>query len=41
MLTKYIYGNKEFSEDNIMLRDLKFIKTFTINEFKIFFGVKK
>lgn len=41
MLTKYIYGNKEFSEDNIMLRELKFIKTFTINEFKIFFGVKK
>lgn len=41
MLTKYIYDNKKFSEDIIMLRDLKFIKTFTINEFKILFGVKK
>lgn len=41
MLTKYIFDSKEFSADAIVLRDLKFIKTFTIDEFKIFFGIEK
>lgn len=40
MLTKYIFDNMEFSADAIVLRDLKFIKTFTIDEFKKFFRVK-
>lgn len=41
MLSKYIFDSKEFSADVIVLRDLKFIKTFTIDEFKAFFGIKK
>ena len=41
MLSKYIFDSKEFSADVIVLRDLKFIKTFTIEEFKAFFGIKK
>lgn len=40
MLTKYIFDNMEFSADAIVLRELKFIKTFTIDEFKKFFRVK-
>lgn len=38
MLTKYILESKEFSVDTIVFRELKFIKTFTVNEF---FGVEK
>ena len=41
MLTKYIFDSKEFSADTIVLQDLKFIKTFTVDEFKIFFGIEK
>lgn len=41
MLTKYILESKEFSADTIVLRELKFIKTFTVDEFKEFFGVEK
>jgi len=41
VFTKYIFDSKEFSADAIVLRDLKFIKTFTIDEFKIFFGIEK
>ena len=41
MLTKYIFDSKEFSADAIVLRDLKFIKTFTIDEFKTFFRIEK
>ena len=37
MLAKYILESKEFSADAIVLRELKFIKTFTVNEFKDFF----
>lgn len=41
MLTKYILESKEFSADAIVLRELKFIKTFTVDEFKDFFEVEK
>ncbi len=41
MLAKYILESKEFSADAIVLRELKFIKTFTVNEFKDFFGIEK
>lgn len=41
MLTKYILESKEFSADAIVLRGLKFIKTFTVNEFKEFFRIEK
>lgn len=39
MLTKYILESKEFAAEVIVLRDLKFIKTFTVDEFKSYFGV--
>lgn len=41
MLTKYILESREFSANAIVLRELKFIKTFTVNEFKDFFGIEK
>lgn len=40
MFKKYKYDNLKFSADAIELRDLKFIRTFTVDEFKNFFRVR-
>ena len=41
MFTKYILENKELSTASVELRNLKFIKTFTVEEFKASFGCNK
>lgn len=41
MLTKYIIESKEFVGDLIVLRDLNFIRTYTVDEFKEIFNIQK
>lgn len=41
MFTKYILENKELSTASVELRNLKFIKTFTVEEFKANFGISR